>query len=166
MRILLGALLSTGLLVSTSLHAEDGAAGWLRYAPLGHEAAAAVSKDLPGTIETLDQSPVVLSARSEAIKAIDSMLGRSLRMASSPTDSGALLLGTISEIEQRFPSWKPATQLQPEGYILHAMESHGHRYLILAGADPRGVLYGTFRLLEKIAEQQDIAHLNDSESPS
>ena len=43
MRILLGALLSTGLLVSTSLHAEDGAAGWLRYAPLGHEAAAAVS---------------------------------------------------------------------------------------------------------------------------
>jgi alpha-glucuronidase len=166
MRILLGALLSAGLLVSTSLHAEDGAAGWLRYTLLGHEAAVAVSKDLPDTIETLDQSAVVLSARSEAVKAIDSMLGRSLRVASSTGDSGALVLGTLSEIEQRFPSWKPAAQPQPEGYILQAMESHGHRYLIIAGADPRGVLYGTFRLLEKIAEQQDLAHLNDSESPS
>jgi alpha-glucuronidase len=166
MRFLVTVAFGASLLLPTTLRAEDGAAGWLRYAPLGHEAAAAAARDLPDTIETLDNSPIVLSAQNEAVKAIASMLGESLRTDSSPSNSGALVLGTVAEIEQRFPSWKPATTPQPEGYILQAIEVRSHRYLVVAGADPRGVLYGTFRLLEKIAAQQSLAHLNDTESPA
>ncbi len=157
--------LSAVLLTSASLLAEDGSAGWLRYAPLDRAAAAAASKNLPAAIEVLDKSPVVVSAQREASKGIESMLGLRLRSGSAQDENGALVLGTVAEIERRFPSWKPATQPGPQGFLLQATEFRGHRYVLVAGADARGVLYGTFRLLEKIAEQQDLAHLNDAESP-
>jgi alpha-glucuronidase len=166
MRSLRAAAFSAAVLASTSLFAENGAAGWLRYAPLDHQAAAVMSRNLPGSIEVLDDSPVVKSAQSEAVRGIASMLGRILQTQKSPAKTGALVLGTVPEIEQRFPSWKPATTPGREGYVLEAMENHGHLYLLVAGADPRGVLYGTFRLLEKIAEQHNLARLNDAESPA
>ncbi|MBB6145424.1 alpha-glucuronidase [Silvibacterium bohemicum] len=154
------------VLASTSLLAEDGSAGWLRYARLEQSAIAALSKDLPAEVETLDTSPVVLSARSEAQKGISSMLGRTLQAAEVADANGALVLGTVAEVQQRFPSWKPGAAPQAEGYILRTIKSHGHSYILVAGADPNGVLYGTFRLLEKIAEGQDLARLNDVESPA
>jgi alpha-glucuronidase len=154
------------VLASTSLLAEDGSAGWLRYAPLDPSAIASLSKDVPAEVETLDTSPVVLSARSEAQKGISSMLGRTLKTSETADANGALVLGTVSEMEQRFPSWKPGAAPQAEGYILRTIKSHGHSYILVAGADPRGVLYGTFRLLENIAEGQDLARLNDIESPA
>jgi alpha-glucuronidase len=160
------AALCAALLLSTSLFAEDGSAGWLRYAPLDHAASASISKDIPETIEALDDSPLVRSAQREAVKGIDSMLGRSLRVESSAAGKDALVLGTVAEIERQFPAWKPVTSPGIEGYVLQAIRSRGHRYILIAGADPRGVLYGTFRLLEKIAEQQDPAQLKDTDSPS
>ena len=166
MRKLLVGLLSAGLFVSTSLRAEDGAAGWLRYAPLDRDAAAAIAKDFPRNMETLDSSPVVLSAQREAINGLSSMLGVKVESGWVRFATNELMLGTVAEIEKRFPFWKPAVDLKPEGYILQAINYHNRSYILVAGADPCGVLYGTFRLLEKIAAQQNISHLHDIESPS
>ena len=164
-RSLPAAVLGAVFLTSAPLLAEDGAAGWLRYARLDHTASAAAARNLPGTIEALDPSPVVHSAQSEASRGVESMLGLRLRSGSAHDENGALVLGTVAEIERRFPSWKPAAMPGPQGFLLQAAEFSGHRYVLVAGADERGVLYGTFRLLEKIAEEQDLAHLNDAESP-
>jgi alpha-glucuronidase len=182
MRMLLGVLLSAGLLASTSLHAEDGAAGWLRYAPLDHEAAAVISKDFPRSVEALDPSPVVLSAQREAVKGLASMLGVTIDVAPDSFPDSALVLGTVAEIQQRFPAWKPDVSLGRDGFEIETIQSYhrgavtgvmtgamprnGHGYILVAGADVRGVLYGTFRLLEKIAEGQGLSKLKDTESPA
>jgi alpha-glucuronidase len=170
---LLRFVLPGALLLSAWAHAETGAAlaetgaaGWLRYAPLEHDAAAAISKDFPRRLEVFDKSPMVLSAQREAIKGISSMLGVNIDAAWARYESDAVVLGTIAEIEKRFPSWKPAAKLKPEGYVLQAIKRHGHSYIIVAGADERGVLYGTFRLLERISEGQSLAGLSDAESPA
>ncbi len=166
MRALRGVAFGALLLVSVPVLAEDGSAGWLRYAPLDHEAAAAIAKGFPRSVEVLDSSPVVLSAQREAVKGISSMLGVQVDAASSSVATGSVVLGTVDGMKQRFPSWKPAGSTGPDGFEIESIKSHGHGYIIVAGGGARGVLYGTFRLLEKIAEGQNISKLNDVETPA
>ena len=164
MRALRGVALGFLLLMSVPMLAEDGAAGWLRYAPLEHDAAAGIAKDFPRSVEVLDSSPVVLSAQREAVKGISSMLAVKIEAASDA--NGALVLGTVAEMKQRFPSWKPAGSPGPDGFEIESIKSHGRGYILVAGGDARGVLYGTFRLLEKVAEGQDLSGLRETESPA
>jgi alpha-glucuronidase len=159
--LLLGMLLLRG----AWLPAETGAEGWLRYAPIQDSRMVAQYSSLPAGVLALDDSPVVQSAESELARGMDGMLGRKLRVETTLPSDGAFVLGTVTELRTQFPHWKPA-QLQPDGFALTVIHEHGHAYWLVAGADPRGVLYGAFRLLEEIAEQRDLNSLQIAESPS
>ena len=159
MRRLLLLLLGTLLLGGAGAPAETGADAWLRYARI---------KDagLPATVVSLDNSLIATSARNELVHGIHSMLGRELRTESTLPRDGAFVLGTVTEMQTLFPRWKPAAELKPEGFALATVREHGHTYWLVAGADGRGVLYGTFRLLEEMGEQHDLHSLAVTESPA
>ena len=116
-------------------------------------------------LSSLDDSALAKSAESELARGIDGVLGRKLRVDSAIPADSAFVLGTITELKARFPDWKTAA-LRPEGYAIATVHEHGGVYWLIAGADARGVLYGTFRLLEGIAEQQELNSLEITESPS
>ncbi len=165
-RILIPILLIAGLSGPLTLHAEDGSEGWLRYAPLSLTGAPAIDRDLPANLVRLDNSPVSASAENEILRGVGSMLRHTLRIADKvPENDDAWVVGTVAEIKATFPEFHEPS-LEPEGFAVSTLAAHGHHFWIIAGADPRGILYGAFHVLSGVAGGQTFADLAGAESPA
>jgi alpha-glucuronidase len=154
------------LLVPCSALAEAGEAAWLRYTPITGANAPKQFSSLPTDVVSLDHSVVAMSAQTELARGVDSMLGKKLRTeASRLPDENAFVLGTFTELQPRFPELR-AGQATGDGFWLKTLLYNGHSYIVIAGADERGILYGTFALLSRIAQLETISDLDDKETPA
>src|SRR5205823_6691958 len=133
------------------LHAETGYAAWLRYAPIEDANVRQVYKQFPAVIVALDSSVVEQSAEKEVIHDVRSMLGRTLRIDAQIPDEDCILLGTLSSMKRVAPQVSLPEHLVDDAYLLKATTAHGHRILLITSGNDRGVLYGAFALLRKIA---------------
>ena len=158
-------LLPAALAATAVLRAEDGSRGWLRYAPPRRVGMPASYAAMPATIVDLDASPATTSAQSELQSGVHSMLERTLRVSKSSQGQDAWLLGTVGEVHTALPEFL-APALRPEGFTIAVLRTRGHTYWIVAGADARGVLYGTFHVLEGIAHGESFTALQGSSSPA
>jgi alpha-glucuronidase len=157
-------LLVLGLGASCSL-AESGAAAWLRYAPLERSAAQKYSA-LPRNLVVLGESPVLDSAKSELIRGIQGMMGRTLREEKSFPQENAIVLGTLSALRADAPELLEHADLHEDGFSLATERLHGFPCLIVTATTDRGVLYGVFALLSKIARGESIlAELHETHQP-
>jgi alpha-glucuronidase len=147
------------------LQGETGAAGWLRYALITDRSALVQDQALPAAAVSLDHSIGTITAEHELIRGIRGMLNRTVREDTALPDEDAFVLGTIDEMRRTFPDWA-APSLGNGGFSLNTIKGNGHSYLVIAGADDRGTLYGTFRLLDKLSRLEDVSSMNDTESPS
>jgi len=143
--------------------AEDGSAGWLRYAPL---ADAQQYRMLPAAVVLLDHSPEVQSAARELSRGLGRMLGHPMLEGAAFSAMPKFVIGTVTEVEERFPQWKPAVQLKPEGYAIATVRDGQRTDWVIAGADVRGALYGAFHLLQQVAEDKDSASFITTSSPA
>jgi alpha-glucuronidase len=158
-------LVAAILWAALPLHAEDGAQGWLRYAPSSVSGIPVGYERMPASIVNLDSSSVATSAENEVLRGVRSMLGRTLRTDAKIPDSDAWVLGTAEELAVAFPEYHPPT-LAPEGFSVSVLAAQGHQYWIIAGADARGLLYGTFCVLSGIARGEAFAAMQGSQSPA
>ncbi len=137
--------------LSVSAHAENGADGWLRYAP--SQGAPTACRTMPHTLVLLDKDSVSRSAGAELTRGIGSMCGFALtRAEAAATKQSSLLVGTVSAVEAALPGWHPEQMPGAQGFTLAEITRGGRRDLIVAGADARGTLYGSFALLEHLGE--------------
>lgn len=83
------------------------------------------------------------------------MLGRTLRIESRLPSEDAILLTTLSAPARRSES----------AYMLRSAVAHGRRLIVVAGQDDRGVLYGVFALLRRIALHREIQNFNERSEP-
>ena len=155
--ILIGALWQSAL-------AADSYDAWLRYAPLGAKARSQYAS-LPSSVVVLGDSPILASAQSELIRGLHGMLGRRFTTAKTVPTQPAILLGTLAELKQAGTSLNPPVALRGDGYWLTSTQIHGRRYFVICGLTERGVLYGAFAWLSRIARQQDVSRLDHAESP-
>src|SRR3954452_10691360 len=149
------------------LHAESGYDAWLRYASIDDPSVRQMYAELPATVVTLNSSPVITSASAELSRGLEGMLGRHLRRARQmPADDGGIPLGLLDPVKPLVtdPSLPPS--LGEDGYVLKTAAVHGHPVLLVAGANDRGVLFGTFALLRKIALHGEVAYLNEQQTPA
>ncbi|MDI3253409.1 MAG: alpha-glucuronidase family glycosyl hydrolase [Bacillota bacterium] len=144
------------------LSAESGQAAWLRYAPVENQPP---DVWLPHSIVLLDHSLVAQSAASELQRGLRGMLGREVPLTDVPRSEDAFVLVTVTEAQKYFPRLTPAS-MGGDGFWLKALRQRGRSQVLIIGANSRGVLYGTFALLRRIAQQQDLSHLDDREVPS
>jgi alpha-glucuronidase len=151
------------LSMTVRLHAETGEAGWLRYAPLPLQVTLQYNT-VPHYLVTTGHSPVAQSASTELARGLHAMLGESLRVSETVPHEDAFVLGTVAEIHHLLPTWKEPATMAPESFSLEHFSEHGHKYWVLAGGNDRGELYGVFRILEQIAQQQPLTET--AESPS
>ncbi|HEY3738886.1 MAG TPA: alpha-glucuronidase family glycosyl hydrolase, partial [Bryobacteraceae bacterium] len=123
------------VLAIATLHAETGRDAWLRYAPLDITDG---KFPLPPSVVALDDSPITTSARNELIRGVKGVSGRILRIDARTSANAAIVLGTIAELRTRYPL--AAAPLKPEAFRIRTFGKD----LVIAGADPNGILYGTF----------------------
>jgi alpha-glucuronidase len=161
-----GLLLVLMLAPAAWLRAETGYDAWLRYAHIDDKPAREQYAELPATVVALGKSPVVKSAQEELIRGLRGLLGRTLRaQAGLPKKESAILLGTFDEVQQALPAIGKKLKLAEDGFWLNTVESDNANYLVITAANERGVLYGTFGLLRKIALGEKIESLNERQSP-
>ena len=147
------------------LRAETGEDAWLRYAPLD-QAAAAKYRSLPASVTVLGNSAVLTTAQGELIRGVKGMLGNTLRAENGAPSESAFVLGTLAEIHAVAPALAFKGDLSGDGFLLTTGHVHGFACTIIAGADERGVLYGVFAFLSKIAQNENVAALNDFQQPA
>lgn len=151
---------AAALLFVAPLHAENGAAGWLRYAPVK------LAATPPQRMLVLDKAATVKSAATELQRGLLSMADDHLVVAQKLDDEPMLVLGTFREVKRALPGWNAPTESTLGGYVIQAFITNGHTDWIVAGTTPRGVLYGAFALLEKLGEDPQLAQFRMVSAPS
>jgi len=136
---------------------------WLRYAPLDSEAATNY-KRLPENLVVVGRSSILENAQRELASGIQRTLGRPLR-ASAAVNGSAIIVGTLHDLGSIAPSLHPPVELQADGYWITAARIRNFECLIITGADERGVLYGVFQFLSKIARGESIQGMNEAQNP-
>jgi len=147
------------------IHAETGHEAWLRYAPL-HDSERAQYLSLPASAVALGDSELVRNAQRELIRGFRGMMGRTLREGKELPAESAFVLGTLDSVHIAIPNLHPSSQLVSDGYWLTTAKSKGHDVIVITAANDRGVLYGVFALLSKIARNQSLAAMNEIQQPS
>jgi alpha-glucuronidase len=158
-------LLAVVLAGASSLRAETGAEGWLRYAPLD-DGSAGRYDSIPNAVISLGNSEVLNSAKRELVRGIGRMLGKRPRTEQSAPAGNAFVLGTLKDVEEHFSEVDASRPLGEDSFWLQTLQHGGKKYWLIIGGGERGVLYGTFAFLSRIAQQQDVNQLNDVENPS
>jgi len=165
--VLLNALAVAALVFTTSLSppvaAETGAEAWLRYAPLSPHAAKSY-KQLPGKIVVLGDSFVLRTAQQELARDVAKMLGRPLTSSGVPGGK-AIVLATLDEIHAILPTLQAPQGLKADGYWITTARVRGAECLIITASNDRGVLYGVFAFLSKIARGESIKKINELQQP-
>ena len=160
-----GSVAVAAALCTVAVRAENGHEAWLRYAPIA-KADAAKYAALPTTVEVLGNAPLLDTARGELIRGLDRMLGKPVTAENEVHGRSAIVLGTLDAIRKAFPEiGARAEALSEEGYWLAARKANGQSYWVVAGGSERGVLYGVFALLSKIARNEEISSLNEVQRP-
>jgi alpha-glucuronidase len=156
-RLLIAALF---FVIAPLLPAEDGHNAWLRYARLDEPSLSEARQALPAVIAVSGDSPLLRSAQQEIVRGIAGMTGHTLRVESGLPKEGAILLGTFGTLRVGLRA-----ELPPDGYWLRTVIIERVRYTVVIAPDDRGVLYGAFALLRKIALGENITNLDDKQSP-
>jgi len=139
-------------ILAVALHAETGRDAWLRYSPQNPQT-------IPAVLAALGDSPVIANARDEILHGIRGMSGKTLRVESAMPKENAIVLGTLSalpNLSANFPA---------DAYWLKTVHSGNIYYTVVTAINDRGVLYGAFALLRKIALGQPIANLDEQQTP-
>lgn len=152
------------LLLAARSDAETGRDAWLRYASLDAAEARAYTAALPAVVIALDGSAPVQSARSELIRGVRGMLGRTPREESQVPAESAIVLGTLKDL-QEFRAFHASADLAPDEYWLKTVTIRGAHDIVITAPNDRGVLYGTFALLRRIALGKPIAALDEKRAP-
>ncbi len=156
-------LLLSLTLVSPPVAAETGADAWLRYSRLGRQEAKTFVRT-PGKVVVLGDSVVLKTASQELTRGLSQLLGRSL-IVSTTIDGNSIVLATVDSLRTVAPDLHPPQQLVIDGYWITQTRIHGAECLVIAGSNDRGVLYGVFELLSKIARGQSVGALNEVQQP-
>jgi alpha-glucuronidase len=146
------------------LHAETGQDAWLRYAPR-KSAVRAKYASLPAAITAIGDSAILTNAREEVVRGIRGMLGRTLRVEKKLPEEPAIILGTVASLRSLAPSIL-LPKIGKDGFWLGRADIGRIRCLVITSPDARGVLYGAFHFLSKIAREQDITLLSEVQEPS
>jgi len=143
---------------------ETGTEAWLRYPALTAQAAQSY-QSLPSHIVMFGDSGSLKTAEQELVRGVAQMLGETLQEDGRSSPQNAIVLGTLSQLHVMVPALHPAQELRSDGYWLKATKIHGSQSLIVAAANDRGVLYGVFALLSKMARGESLAHIDEVQQP-
>ncbi|HET7840621.1 MAG TPA: alpha-glucuronidase family glycosyl hydrolase, partial [Terriglobia bacterium] len=141
---------------------------WLRYAPLDATSASQFRRTVPAVVASFGVSPQIQSAKSEMIRGMHGMLGRTLRdfaFRDRLPAERAIVLGTLAGLRRAAPQLRLKASLAPDAFWLKTLNVNGTTYTVITAANDRGVLYGAFAFLRKIVLGKPVSNLDEKETP-
>ena len=105
------------------------------------------------------------TAEQELGQGVLQMLGKTLRSAVTAPVRGAIILGTLTDLHELSPTLHPPQELNADGYWLKSTNIQGSKCLLITAATDRGVLYGVFGLLRKIALAESVSAIDEVQQP-
>jgi alpha-glucuronidase len=161
-RIRLGvlALLAMPLFCQMPAQAETGAEGWLRYAPISNSAVLQQYRHLPYQIVHIGNSPVARSAAQELGRALGSQLNTTMTQQETLPDGDAFVLGTPLELARVLGVSVRIPGNSPDGFTVTHLHKARHAYWVICGRSARAELYGVFRFVSALAQQQPLNSLD------
>ena len=163
--LVLAYLLPNGKAMDASRPSETGYDAWLRYESIDDKATKERYDQLPAVIVALEDTSIIKSAQEEMLRGVHGMLGRTLRVESKLPDENAILLGSFVSIKKAIPSFASPANLKEDGYVLKLIKINGHSHMVITAPNDRGVLYGVFALLRKMAVRESIEALDEHQEP-
>src|SRR5207248_5915010 len=103
------------------------------------------------------------TAQEEMIRGFKGMMGRTLR-AEKDVHERAIVLGTLSVLRTAIAGLEEP-KLEVDGFWLATARVHGFECTIVTSNTDRGILYGVFALLSKIARNENVDALNEVRQP-
>jgi alpha-glucuronidase len=149
------------LVCTAAIHAETGYDAWLRYTPLEGAALDQYRQAVPAVVAVLDSSAVAMSARSEIVRGMKGMLGRTLREESAIPQENAIVIGKVDQLGKLIP----AATLAADAFWLKSVAQGPLHFIVITASNDRGLLYGAFALLRKIMLGESLANLDQRETP-
>jgi len=143
---------------------ETGAEAWLRYAPLNPQIRKTYTM-LPARIVVRGDSPVLKVAQQELQRGLSQMLGRAFVVDGQLGSSSAIVLGTFDQIHGLFPDLNPPHPLAGDAYWLNKASVDATECIFVIASTERGVLYGAFALLSKIARGESVSDIDEIQQP-
>jgi alpha-glucuronidase len=152
------------LLVAPALpvQAETGQDAWLRYARLDPAIATQYST-IPRRVIRLGDSPALSSAEGEVTRGLHEMLEEHIQ---SGKQDPYILIGTMDSTSTVVKHATPMPALSGDGYWIAQVTLHGANCFVITSNTDRGVLYGSFAFLAKIARGESLAALNEVSNPT
>ena len=151
------------LLAHAILQAESSESAWLRYAPLPSDQAKQFA-DLPPNVVVLGHSDLLENARRELVRGVGAMLGRNLEIQSAVSTTNSIIVGTTGSLRNAIPELT-VPELHEDGFWLANRKIGQQEDIIIAGGNDRGVLYGVFAFLNRIALGQSLSSVDDIQEP-
>src|SRR5437763_800974 len=148
-----------------TLLGETGYDAWLRYRPIDDPNVRQSYEKLPATVTALGSSAAIKAAQDELSRGVRGMLEKTLRVQSDLPDENSILLGTLDSVKRVAPDLALPQTLVEDAYILKTTAAKGHSIVLITASNDRGVLYGTFALLRKLALHQEIDHFDEQSTP-
>jgi alpha-glucuronidase len=145
--------------------AEDGYDLWLRYGGLDPDSRAellgAVHEVVPGerSSSTLD------ATRSELLRGLSALRGKTVEVAAAPTRAGAVVFGTPRSSSNIPKMPLGLERAGAEGYVIRSVSVNGTRVTAIAANSDIGVLYGAFHFLRLMQTRQPLTNLDIVSQP-
>jgi alpha-glucuronidase len=140
--------LAVAIAGASQARAQTADQAWLKY-----DIASRAHPGMPISVRALGKNALEQSAVSELNRDLGRLAGKNaagpgFTARAQQALGGQTVVGTVEEMRKAFPNLPIPTDLKPDGYWIYATEAQGAKSLLLiAGADPRGALYGTFAFL-------------------
>jgi alpha-glucuronidase len=158
--------ITTLLVASIIVQAEDGYDLWLRYKTVSNPALLSAYRQRVSEIQLNGNSATINVVREELTSALTGLLNTKIPFVTSIRRSGALLIGTSSGSSViNALSFQNLKQLGKEGYIISTKQVNGKPCTVITANTDQGILYGTFHFLRLLQTQQPIHSLNIISSP-
>jgi alpha-glucuronidase len=150
--------------VPSRLDAETSTEAWLRYSALAPQSASSY-QNFPGEVVVLSDGLVLRTAQQELVQGVSQMLSKTLRSAAASRLDDAIVLGTFSDLHTLAPDLRTPEKLRADGYWLKTASIRRSKCLLIIAVNDRGVLYGVFALLSKIARGETLAGIDEGQQP-
>lgn len=136
---------------NTRKRRDDGYDAWLAFPDAG-KSDSSYSYNLPASICSIGQDPLLETARNELKGALKLFTGKTPRSVDNPAKNGSIILEILSDImgTGSFASEKEKEKLGPEGYIVRFCNTASGKNLLIAAKTGAGVLYGVYALLRML----------------